>query len=334
MEDKNSLFRSARRSFSVIGFAFAVLIAVVYLTQLAFVLIPQRLGWDGLTEQPWWTWVFLSAPMYLFAFPACCLMLRMLPGDKPEGKKLTVKQFLALIPICFCLMYGGNLLGTFLSWFLSDGNAVNALDSYAMDTSPLKILVMVILAPLLEELICRKLLIDRTVRYGEKISVLMSGLIFGLLHQNLYQFFYAFALGSLFGYVYVRTGRVRYTIILHTMINFLGAVVAPALVSMLNTDTMIALMSETGNVTPEAMMEVAPVLLLVFGYSMAILGLSIGGLVLLILKCRKLTWKETTYQLPGKLALKASFLNVGMIVYILICLIMIILAVMNFKIKI
>ena len=329
MEEQVSPLSNPRRSFSLIGFAFALLIVVAFVVQLAFVLLPRWLGFDGFSKQSWWMWLYTAAPMYLFAFPSCILLLRKLPGETPEKRPLTAKQFLTLIPICFCLMYGGNLLGNWLSGLLSGGNAVNALDSYAMDTSPFKILVMVILAPLLEELICRKLLIDRTVRYGDKISVLMSGLIFGLLHQNLFQFFYAFALGCLFGYVYVRTGRIRYTIILHTMINFLGAVVAPALISMLNSDAVAEVMSNpnAAGMTTEALMEAAPALMLLSLYSMAMMALSVWGLVLLIINLRKLTWREPP--MPFKSALRASILNFGMIIYVLICLATTVLALFN-----
>jgi len=325
MEEQVLQLRSARKSFSVIGFAFTLLIAVATVAQLAFVLIPKFMGWDGLTEQSWWIWVCASAPMYLFAFPACCLMLLIVPGQTPEPHKLTPKQFLTLIPMCFCMMYAGNLIGTVLSMILSGGNAVNALNDYAMDNSPLKILVMVILAPLLEELICRKLLIDRTAHYGEKLSVLMSGLIFGLLHQNLFQFFYAFALGSLFAYVYIRTGRIHYTIILHAFINFLGAVVAPAVLSLLNMDAINELAE--GNISPELLMEILPGYLVLMIYATALLGMSVFGLVLLILKLRRLTWKGGL--LPFKAALKPALLNAGMIVYSLICLVMIVLALFN-----
>ena len=327
MEETTLKLRSARRSFSVVGFSFVILTVVAVAAQLGFALLPKLLRWDSLTQKSWWIWVCASAPMYLFAFPACFLMLRLLPGKAPDTNVLTKKQFLTLIPICFCMMYAGNLVGTVLSWVLSGGKAVNALNNYAMDQSPLKILVMVILAPLLEELICRKLLIDRTVRYGEKLSVLMSGLIFGLLHQNLFQFFYAFALGSLFAYVYIRTGRIRYTVILHAIINFLGAVVAPAVLSVLNSDAMTGLDAE--KVTVEALMAAIPGALLVTVYSMSLLGVSVFGLVLLILKARKLSWQERSQQLPGKTALRAALLNVGMIIYTLICLVMIVLALFN-----
>ena len=321
MEENAIQIRDARRSFSVIGFAFTILILVATVAQLAFVLVPQWLGWKELTEQPWWIWVCVSAPMYLFAFPACCLILHMLPADRPEQNKLIGKQFLTLIPICFCLMYSGNLIGTLLSGLLSGGNAVNSLDSYAMDSNPLKILVMVILAPVLEELICRKLLIDRTVRYGEKISVLMSGLIFGLLHQNLFQFFYAFALGLVFSYIYLRTGRLRYTVLLHGIINFMGSVIAPWILSIADLEALNTLdLDAPAEILLPALGQILPGLLVYLLYATLLWGLSVAGLVLLILKRKQIVWQESPEQLPKGTAVKTVYFNVGMVVYVLLCL--------------
>jgi membrane protease YdiL (CAAX protease family) len=327
MEDTILKLRSARRSYSIAGFSFVVLIVVALLAQVGLLVLPRLPGLEFLEETSWWIWVCASAPMYLVAFPVCVLMLHILPGQEPERHELTGKQFLTLIPISFCLMYAGNLVGTVLSMVLSGGQAENAIADFAMDNSPLKILVMVILAPVLEELICRKLLIDRTVRYGEKVSVLMSGLIFGLLHQNLFQFFYAFALGCLFAYVYVRTGKIRYTMILHAIVNFLGSVVAPAILSVVDMDALERL--EGGEFTMELLSEVLPGFMLLMAYSTVLMGLSVFGLVLLILKARRLTWKETEQQVPGKKGLKAALVNAGMIVYGLICLVMIVLALFN-----
>lgn len=328
MEETRAQLRVARRSFSVLGFSFVVLIAVALITQALVLLIPELLQWNWLTEQSWWTWVSAFAPMYLFAFPASFLFLRLLPGKAPEERCLTLKQFLTLIPICFCLMYVGNLVGTFLSLVLSGGQAENAIESFAMDQSPLKILVMVILAPLLEELLCRKLLIDGTVRYGEKLSVLISGLLFGLLHQNLFQFFYAFALGCLFAYVYIRTGQIRYTVILHAVVNFVGAVVGPAVLSLVDMD--IAEKLAGGNASVEQLVEAVPGFLILMVYSMSMVGMAVFGLVLLIIKARHLIWKESAEQLPGKTALKVALLNAGMIINVLICLAMTVLSLFNF----
>ena len=40
----------------------------------------------------------------------------------------------------------------------------------------------------------------------------------------MFQFFYAFFVGILFAYVYVRTGRLRYPVLIHGIINFFGSV--------------------------------------------------------------------------------------------------------------
>ena len=186
---------------------------------------------------------------------------------------------------------------------------------------------MVILAPLVEEWICRKLLIDRIGCYGEKLSVLMSGLIFGLLHQNLFQFFYAFAVGCLFAYVYVRTGRIWYTVVLHAIVNFLGAVVAPVIMSLSPEETTAETVTEMVNLG-DSLKELLSALL-VSAYGMCLLGFSIFGLVLIIRQRKKLAWNESDNQLSRKQAMKAAFLNAGMIIYVIICLAMTVLALFN-----
>ena len=76
-----------------------------------------------------------------------------------------------------------------------------------------------------EELIFRKFLIDRTYRYGEWTAILTSGLMFGLSHGNLAQFFFTTLIGGLLAYIYIRTGKIWYTIALHMTLNLATSVV-------------------------------------------------------------------------------------------------------------
>ena len=57
----------------------------------------------------------------------------------------------------------------------------------------------------------------------------MSGIMFGLLHGNFQQFFFAALVGMLFAYVYIRTGRIRYSIYLHMAINLSSSLVVQTL---------------------------------------------------------------------------------------------------------
>ena len=84
-----------------------------------------------------------------------------------------------------------------------------------------------------KDLVCAsatpKLLIDRTRRYGDWTAILLSGLLFGLFHGNLFQFFYAALVGMILAYIYTRSGSYLRCVAMHAAINFMGSIVIPAL---------------------------------------------------------------------------------------------------------
>lgn len=321
----------ARKTFSRIGLALCAILVITLVLQLLLVTVPAQLwGKDNwLATSSWGTWIISFAPMYLVAIPVCLLIMQKLPAQTPQDNKLSAKNLLVFLPICFCVVYGGNIIGTLLSYILSGGQAQNAVVDLAMDTNPLKVLVMVILAPLLEEYVCRKQIIDRTRQYGEKTAVFLSALTFGLLHLNLFQFFYAFGLGLVFAYIYTRTGRLRYTVLLHSIVNFMGSVIVPWILSLLDMD---ALANMDPNGTTEELIalysQILPGLSVFLLYALCLMGMVIAGLVLLILRWKKLIWKEAESPLPKGTAAKTVYLNVGMVLYILLCLAFIVLSLM------
>lgn len=322
MDETAYELKPARKVFSRIGLAFCAILVVATVAQLAWVLIPEAIwGKDNwMSSTSWGFWISSFAPLYAFAIPAGLLLLWKLPAQKPQDNKLPFTFFLVIFPICVFCMIAGSLLGNFLSALLSGGTAENALNEYAMDTNPLKVLVMVIFAPLLEEYVCRKQIIDRTLRYGEKTAVILSAAVFGLLHQNLFQFFYAFALGLVFGYIYTRSGRLRYTVILHAIVNFMGSVIAPWILQLADMETIASL---DPTLPAEQLlplyMEILPELLIVLAYLFFYYALAFAGFVLLIVMWRKQQWKEIDTQLPKGTAFKTVYLNAGMILYVLIC---------------
>ena len=186
-----------------------------------------------------------------------------------------------------------------------------------MDGHPLKFVMMVIAAPVFEELICRKVLLDRVRPYGELLSAVMSGAIFGLLHQNFFQFFYAFGLGFVFSWIYLRCGRILVPIVFHMGINFLGAVVAPAIVSLVDLEALETL--DVAAVTAEQLLAILPGYLVLLAYSFLMVALSVTGLIVLLCNRKRVMWHPSVWDVPLKTALKPSLLNVGMIVYTVLC---------------
>ncbi len=137
-----------------------------------------------------------------------------LPAAAPERRALGAGGFLLCAAVSMGLWMIGVLVGNFPSLVVPDPQSMEL----GWNSVPMW-LVAIVVAPVFEELIFRKIVLDRVRDYGESVAVLTSALLFGIAHLNAGQFFLAFLLGLLFARVYLRTGEIRYTMGLHFMIN-------------------------------------------------------------------------------------------------------------------
>ena len=313
MENRpRTLELTAKRSFSGIGAALTVVGTVTVVLQL---LAAALLAGSGALSSSWLMWIVSFVPLYVVAIPIGLLLFKKIPARPIRENRLGAGKFFLFLIMCFPMMYGGNVIGSILSLLLSGGSAQNEILNYALDTNPVKIVVIVALAPVLEEYVFRRQIIDRSAKYGEKLSILFSALVFGLFHMNLYQFFYAFGIGLILGYVYVRTGRIRYTVALHMILNFLGGVATPWLLSALNPDVLT-----DGTAGMLEMVQMLPGMLAFLAYAAVMFGLAVAGLVLLIVKRGDRTFLPAEEELPEKGRMKAALLNPGVLAYVAVCL--------------
>ena len=91
-----------------------------------------------------------------------------------------------------------------------------------MEGQPVWLLLLAvgILAPVAEELVFRGLLFGRLKDWmNPGTAVLISSLIFGIYHGNMVQLVYAFLLGSLFAFMYYRTGTLWAAVAGHVAAN-------------------------------------------------------------------------------------------------------------------
>lgn len=223
----------ARKFFSRIGWVYMIFILLTTGLQLLLsvalgVFAPWLPGWAISSNA---LLLYVQLTMYVFGFPVFVLMMRRIPSCKMDTpKKMGAWKFFMVLVFCFGMTYLGNLVGSVLmklTGYLTGAQNVNPLDEVMSGMSIWMIaLTTVVIAPVMEELMFRKYLVDRLVPYGQKTAVILSGVLFGLFHGNFYQFFYATALGMIFAYIYSSTGRIRYNIILHMLINIVGGVVS------------------------------------------------------------------------------------------------------------
>lgn len=148
--------------------------------------------------------------------------------NKEKINELSPAEFLFWLVLTLASMYLFNLVSVAVNYIIArikniDLDSLNPLINIVQDQSPVTLIVFVcILQPFLEEVIFRGIILNKTRQYGEKNAIVYSAIFFGLLHGNLSQFFYAVALGLLWGYIAVRTNSIRYTIVLHIITNFVG----------------------------------------------------------------------------------------------------------------
>ncbi len=315
METNTPDLKAARRQFAVLGWALFTVLAVTVAGQFAASELTWRL-WPQGDGPGWLLWACSFAPLYLFALPAGLLILRKVPAAPPPEHALRPAQCAAAGVISIFAMNAGNYLSVLVLMLLQAAlghTAANPLLDYVFDDAVgLRVLMMAVLAPLIEEYFFRRQLIDRMRPYGEKLAMVVSALVFGLSHGNLSQFFYAFALGLVFGYLYLRTGRLRYSAALHILVNTLGGVVAPAIA---NAADATALQTLDPN-DAAAVAALLPQLMPLAFYILAIFTASLAGLVVLCVQLRKLHFDPAPFQLPRGAGARTVFLNPGMLLFI------------------
>ena len=323
--------KEAKRCFSRLGSgAFVMLVLGSVLQAVLAGVLSAFLLRSGGGFPPWATWVATFGPLYCVAVPVGLLVMRRAPAFPPPRSALGAGRFLRLLPVCVFLMYAGNLIGTAVTsglGMLLGSEVENPLLDYAMGGGPflVKLLVLAVLAPLVEELVFRRALIDRMRVYGEKTAVVTSALMFALFHGNLSQFFYALALGLLFGYVYVKTGWLRYSIALHMLGNLLGSIVAPALLERADLDTLEGLDAAQLAADPAALGALLTPELAAFLLYAAVLALiSLLGLILFFTGLKRIEFLEAERELPKEARFRTVWCGAGMILYVVIGLILIV----------
>ena len=316
-----------KKHFSKMGWLYTAAVAIIYLLQMIIGAIlrtvkPEWLGNMDLNV------LFGMIPMYLVAFPLLAVLLKkIVPGERIERHKMTVGQYILSAIICTGIAYAANFAGTLMTTVIGffTGNTVkNEISMMVTSMSPWSVLFYTVLcAPVMEEFVFRKLIVDRAVRYGQGVAVVISGLMFGLFHGNLNQFVYAATIGAFLAYLYVRTGNLKITISLHMLFNFIGGFVPSMLLRKIDMGEYLALAGAApGDGSVSEMLWL--VVLVVF--ELFVIGITIAGVVLFIVfaAMRKFVLSPGQTSIPKQVKLSIALGNMGMAVFCLFWIIQIV----------
>jgi len=338
--ENNDNPKKMKKNYSLMGLAIAIFGVAATLLQLANVkllpVISTSLFKTDITELPVFSFLNIIVPMYLTCFPILLLATSKMDKVKLEKNKWHFGHYIVSVLLMFGMVGVGTIIGLICHMLVITPFGVNLADSSALadlmlNSNPFwRILTVGILAPIVEEMIFRKLLIDRVVKYGEWTAILTSGLMFGLFHGNFQQCFFAGLIGGLFAYIYIRTGKIWATMLLHATLNLMTSVVTVGLLtSVAGADAekatqLTALTQNPEFATNTAMQqqamnmiaEIGPGLFLLPVWMLFLLTLVLGGIVtwIVVLIMKKIKIQKGENFVKG--GMKYAWGNVGMIIFL------------------
>ena len=346
-EDESDNREKMRKSYSRYGLKLVIFTVVASALQVFGSTILAGLLGINPNESSWYSFVNILVPMHIIGLGLMLLLTKKDEKLVPEKHSMKFGQFILTIFLMAGMIGVGAVVGFILNALLMLPFGVQLQNSsiianLMLDSNPFwRILVVGITAPICEELIFRKLIIDRTYRYGEWVAILTSGLMFGLYHANLQQFFFTTLMGGLLAYVYIRTGKIWYTVIMHALVNLTTSVITLALTQNYMSvgvdkiteyeELSMAYLESQSQEAMDRMMEVASEVvpqMVPYYLWMGFLGnICMVGIVLWIifLVKKKFTIKRSVDYVEG--GMKYAWINIGMLLFLGAC---VFLAVSNF----
>ena len=322
--DKKPYSRATNR----LGLTYFVLCLV---SNVAAILLSAVYLWlhPNVTAYPdWLNWTITIVSLYLIATPLSLLCLLGIPKTPPARRRISFRTFLIFALIAFALMIGGSIIGQSVNSVVESFVGIEQGEDLteALESSALWLtcLYSLVIAPVMEELFFRKLLIDRTCSMGTWPCVLFSGIAFGLFHGNLEQFFYATLLGFLLAYVYYNTGNLWYTVGLHSVLNFFGGIL-PTVVWEYTPD----FFSLEGEALTEAIVSHPVAFLLNLLVALLPYLFALLGVLFLVLNARKLWRAATPTPLPREHRVSVLLGTPGAILFLAVSLLSIVLSIFS-----
>ncbi len=210
-----------------IGICILVFLASPYI--LSFMLRIFGLSEIYITDYIFQRAVELVYSVTLLFLPFFCVYLFKNKDGKEEIEKAFKKPcspmiFFTAIGFGLMLCYCGDFISNWVAvLFQSFGVTLTSTGEIYIPTEGAPLVLFFIstaIAPaIIEEFALRAVTMQALRKYGDKFAIVMTALVFGLMHRNAVQGIFAFIAGIVFGYICVATESVWTAVIVHSLNN-------------------------------------------------------------------------------------------------------------------
>ena len=166
----------------------------------------------------------------LFLLPLClyCLWLKQKPKQVFKTcnfAKMNFRSVVYSILLGFFIYFFTLLLSTFFNGIITMfgyRSSSSVSEEITLTTYLIQIVTTAILPAFCEEFLHRGIVLQGTKHMSIKKAIIISSVLFGLIHLNITQVFYAIILGLIMGYTSVVAKNIWPAIIVHFMNNFMS----------------------------------------------------------------------------------------------------------------
>ncbi|SNZ15475.1 hypothetical protein SAMN05421503_2644 [Terribacillus aidingensis] len=210
-----------RYSFIILTY---ILMQLSSLLLLPFVPWMRDKGWELTTVSYWW-----SVVSFLLAVIITLILLRKEKSGLADRSATGFGMTVLWIIIGFFGAYFGQIIAGMIEIYVlnirqGSQNTANILD--AIQSVPAFVVIVVVFAPILEEIIFRKIIFGEIYkRTNFFVAVLISALLFGIVHGDLLHLLQYFVMGIIFATLYVQTKRIIVPIITHGLMNLMVVII-------------------------------------------------------------------------------------------------------------
>ncbi len=168
-------------------------------------------------------YLLLYAGIYVFNFlapsisVAICCKRRHFPLA-PANRVVAGDAFFGILgAMGGCI--AANYIATYVSYFLEEQGWSRPMSPQLLENTPesllLNLLAIAVLPALLEEMVFRGYVLRAFRPYGDWFAVMISALLFSLMHGNILQIPFALLVGILLGWLYVMTENIWIPVAVH-----------------------------------------------------------------------------------------------------------------------
>lgn len=222
--------KNIKKLANIIGLASLVMLALPRIMHLVLQLVIIILSWAGVGTSFVQNAAFLQVYQiiysitvfllpFVFIFKRAKFHISDLMSFELSKNKNSFAYFLIGISFCAFSNVIVSSIGAFFSNFGVEYNVPEAKQPEGIYGFMLTFISTAIVPALVEEFACRGLILGALKKYGNGFAVVVSAIVFGVLHGNWGQIPFAFLVGLVLGFVTLKTGSIWTAIFIHAFNN-------------------------------------------------------------------------------------------------------------------